>query len=408
MAGHIAAQAVHLTFPSRFVERDAYRRACYAEAAEAASRCAWTLYASRESLTLLLASLAAVTWAQKAEQQSVMSLGVAGITLASFRLKKLADRCFAVARASALESKQFQQLAWVAAMESQNLISNGKLADCEKMLMDSFPPVESSGDRQAISNILSSSSVVSHFFGRYSEMRARNLSALEVLGNGTYRSAPYLHYLAAEAEFALSRPREARAEIEERRRKATELTQPDDGALRFFTSLEAAVYARLKDWAKAKELVEKAIADGVPAISPPAWCPSYLLDACTGLWEHLAAARDRHTSEIARKTQRVLRSFRFHAWVHPVHQPTYLLARGQVAWLKGRHEQAMKSWRKSLEAAERLSRLYEQGLCHYETGRRSPNGSPDRRSHLEKARSIFAQCNTPYLIDQVDALLGGG
>ncbi len=404
MLKHVGIQAVHLAFPGRFVEQDPYRRACFAEAAEAASRCAWTMYGRRDALDLMLASLAAVNWAQKAERQSVMSLGVAGATLAAFRLNGLADRCFALARAAALESKQFQQLAWVAAMENQNLLANGKLGASEKMLLDSFPLVQSSGDREAISMMLSSLSIVSFLFGRFEEMQERSLSALEVLGNDPYRSAPYVHYIAAQAAFSLSRPPEARAVIEERRRKATELTAPDEWVPMFFTSLEAALYTRLQDWKAAQALIEQSMAYGVPVTAPPSWSPSYLMDACIGLWEHRAAVNDAST-EIAKLTERALRSFRFYVWVHPVHQATYLLASGQVAWLQGRCDKAMKLWGQGVEAAGVLSCSFKQGLCHYEIGRRSPVGAPDRRSHLETARLIFAQYKTAYHLDQVNAAL---
>jgi hypothetical protein len=319
-------------------------------------------------------------------------------------LKKLANRCFALARATTLESKQFQQLAWLAAMETQNLLANGKLAACEKMLMDSFPLVKSSGDREAISLILSALSIVSHMFGRYDEMRARCVAALEVLGNEPYRSAPYVHYLVAQAEFSLSRPREARAVMEECRRKASEVTKPDDVLPMYFTALEAGLFTRMMDWATAQPLLEQGVAYGVPATAPPTWCPDYLMDACISMWEHLAASGGQ-TAAIARQTGRVLRAIRFRAWIHPLHQGTYLRACGRVAWLKGNREKAMKFWRQGLKASEKLSRFFEQGLCHYEIGRRSPAGSTDRRSHLEAARLIFAQCKTTYNLDQVDALL---
>jgi class 3 adenylate cyclase len=402
---HTAAQAVHLVFPERFVEPDPHRRACFAEAAEAASQCAWTMYGRRDTLALIVASLAAVNWAQKAKRQSVMSLGIAGATLGALRLKGLADRYFALARANALESKQFQQLAWVVAMESQDLMASGKLAACEKMLMDFFPLVQSSGDREAISLMYSGLSIVAYLFGRCDQMRERCLAALEAVGNEPYRSAPYNHFLVAQSAFLVSGPHEARPVIEERRRKATEATVPDEWVPIFFSYLEAALFTGLKDWAAAKAAIKQAMAYGMLVASPPSWSPTLLLDACTGLWEQLAAANDAQTREIARLTERALRWFRFHVWVHPVHQATYLLAHGQAAWLKGSHDKAMKLWRRGVEAAERLSRSFESGRCHYEIGRRSPAGSPDGRIHLQAARLIFAQCKTTYYLDQVDALL---
>jgi hypothetical protein len=405
LARQSAAQAAHLAFPGRFVERDPHRRASFAEAAEAAGQYAWTVLGQGKALPLLGASLAAVNWAQKAERQSIISLGVAGSTLASFRLKGLANRSFALGRAKAIESKQYQKLGWLAAMEAQNLVANGKLAECEKMLLDSYPLVESSGDREAICVVFCSLSILAHLFGRYDEARSWSLSAQEALGNVRFHGTPYAHFLVAQAEFSRLSPNEARPIVEERRRKALESNAQDDRIPFYFAFLEAALLTRLKDWATVTMAIDRAIAYGIPMVVSPSWSPVFLMEACTGFWEHLATTKDGQAKEVARKTERVLRSFRFYAWMHPLHRGTYLLVCGQVAWLKGKQDKAMKLWRQSLEATERLSRSFENGVCHYEIGRRSPISSADRRSHLETARSIFARCQSAYYLERVDSLL---
>lgn len=405
LAGQIGAQTIHLTLPSLFVERDPEDRARFAEAAEAASQCAWTMYSRRDVLALLVASLSSVTWAQKAGRESVMSLGVAGATLAGCGFKKLGDRCFSIGRASAMKSKQYQQLAWLASMETQNLMANGELVACEKVLLDSYPLVQSSGDRQGVSLILSGLSIVSHLFGHYDEMQSRCFSAIEVLGDGRYHTAQYAHFLQAQADLSVLRPQEARPLYEQSRHKSMGIAAPDEWGPMFFAFLDAALFTRLQDWASAERAIQRAIPFGVPLNAPPSWSPIFLLEGCLALWERRIATNDPKVDEIASQTWRILKDFRSYAWFHPVHKGTYLLAYGEAAWLSGKPAKAMRSWQQAIEISEKLSREYDAGCGHYQIGRRSPARSESRRLHLERARSIFVKCKTMFNVDRVELLL---
>lgn len=408
LAKQAAVQAAHLAFPGRFVELEPHRRARLGEAAEASARCAWIKNIRRDSLGLIANSLASVNWAQNAARQSVLPLVIVAYSLGSLKMRRLSEKYFALARANAMELKQFQQLAWAAVMECQNLLSSGQLSRCSEILDETFHIVQSTGDREMTALLSSVQGIVANLQGRFDAAMERTLFALDLLGSEPSNNRPYALYTTALIQFALSRPPEARARIEEYVRKAREVAAPEDRLIPMFCAgLEAALYTRLGDWERARKAAAQAAAYGIRATSPPSWCPSLLFEAHLGLWEHWSAENSVQAAEIGRATRRALWSFRFYAWLYPVHQPRFQLVKGQIAWLSASHSQAMKAWRRGLHLAEKLGLAFEQGLLHYELGRRSPVGSPERTAHLQTAERIASQCNALYYLDAINALLAG-
>jgi hypothetical protein len=96
------------------------------------------------------------------------------------------------------------------------------------------------------------------------------------------------------------------------------------------------------------------------------------------------------------------------ARVFPVGQPRAWLYQGIYEWLSDRPHLAQKAWQKSLTYAERLEMPYEQGLTHYEIGRRLPNDDPNRQEHLSQAEEIFTRLGTAQNLLRVQEVINTG
>jgi tetratricopeptide (TPR) repeat protein len=89
---------------------------------------------------------------------------------------------------------------------------------------------------------------------------------------------------------------------------------------------------------------------------------------------------------LAEQALKLLRAFRK---VFPIGQSYVHYYEGWYEQLTGKPQQALKSWQKGLEAAQKFNLLYEEGLIRVKLGcalREDPNAC---REHLERAIRIF-------------------
>jgi len=126
--------------------------------------------------------------------------------------------------------------------------------------------------------------------------------------------------------------------------------------------------------------------------SPPLTCyvlPAYTQTAevCLRLWER----GDVDPARIERLSAEAVANLARYARLYRLGRPAADLWSGNLAWLRGRRRRALASWTRSLELARRLGLAREEGLAHYELGRRSADG----REHLERAREIFRSLELP-------------
>lgn len=98
---------------------------------------------------------------------------------------------------------------------------------------------------------------------------------------------------------------------------------------------------------------------------------------------HLATARS------------ALKVMKTYARVFPIGKPRYELWLGQMAFVSGSPEKALKHWHSALEWAERLEMLYEQALAHWSIARHTPN-IQEQRNHAERALELFTQTDAQH------------
>jgi tetratricopeptide (TPR) repeat protein len=90
----------------------------------------------------------------------------------------------------------------------------------------------------------------------------------------------------------------------------------------------------------------------------------------------------------AEEAIRLLRNFRK---MVPIGQPYLSYFEGWRQWLMGKHEKAIQTWYKGLEAARKYRTLYEEGLLRAKLGVALKDAPEQRREHFERAKQIFEE-----------------
>ena len=119
---------------------------------------------------------------------------------------------------------------------------------------------------------------------------------------------------------------------------------------------------------------------------------------------HQRATAPRPRAELARRARRICKKMHAYAGLHAVGRPQALRLQGLLDTIDGRPARAQRAFTESLAEAERLSMPLEQGLAHYELGRRLPAGDPARDSHLVDARAIFTRLGHRRWLGLLDQL----
>jgi len=112
-------------------------------------------------------------------------------------------------------------------------------------------------------------------------------------------------------------------------------------------------------------------------------------------WEAGRGRSPGELPELARLARRACAELRKYARVFLIGQPRAWLWQARAHWLAGHPARARQAWHKSLEAGERLSMPFEQGLAHYMLGQYAEERDPARQTHLSRACELFARLETP-------------
>ena len=165
-----------------------------------------------------------------------------------------------------------------------------------------------------------------------------------------------------------------------------------------FHSLKALALLRVKDFAAA----ERAAGEGMTRIGS---IQSLAFYTCAGFSElaevqlALAALGEGRTelgpSELRRRASVACGRLGRYARLFPMARPSSARVAGLVLWARGRPRRAVRAWRKSLAAAEKLDMPHDQGLAHLTLGVHAPPGETSS-SHLEAACRIFADLGAAH------------
>jgi eukaryotic-like serine/threonine-protein kinase len=111
------------------------------------------------------------------------------------------------------------------------------------------------------------------------------------------------------------------------------------------------------------------------------------------------------TEEMAKNAARILRGYSLFAGNFAIGRAGANRWKGVLAWQQGNPTAARKYWDTGLAEAQKVQMPYEAALIHYEIGRHLEKGSPERKQHLEQARDLFTQLETPFDLNRVEEVM---
>jgi class 3 adenylate cyclase/tetratricopeptide (TPR) repeat protein len=172
----------------------------------------------------------------------------------------------------------------------------------------------------------------------------------------------------------------------------------------------ALAYLRLGQDEKALDYAGKVL-DLSANISPTVYSMDIGFTAITEvyfeLWEKALRTQSRQLDPdrlggSAEKAIKLLHSFEK---VFPIGQPHTPYYQGWYSRIMGKTQQAIKLWRKSLEAAGKFNMPYEEGLACYRLGSCLPKHDPSRKEYLNRALVIFENMGSLHELNAVREIL---
>jgi len=113
-----------------------------------------------------------------------------------------------------------------------------------------------------------------------------------------------------------------------------------------------------------------------------------LAEMCFTFWEVQHASGKPDSEQLKSYAERALKLLRVYKNVFPIGQAYFLHYQGLHEFLTGKHDAALKSWIKGLEAAQKFDLLHEEGLIRVRLG--AVESDPTKRAdHFKRAIAIF-------------------
>lgn len=164
----------------------------------------------------------------------------------------------------------------------------------------------------------------------------------------------------------------------------------------FYTfGLLAGLYARRGDLEGAWRIV----CDTLPPLRQAQPVGHHYLDGYTGIAEACLAVWAQGGPDALEARWMALAAcalLRRMARVFPIAAPCAWLCRGRADALAGKITRARSSWRKALDAAQRLAMPYEEAQAHFEMAQSLQTAHPAHASHLARAREIFSRLGSAH------------
>jgi hypothetical protein len=109
------------------------------------------------------------------------------------------------------------------------------------------------------------------------------------------------------------------------------------------------------------------------------------------LWERALQdpAKKADVENLKQLAERAIKLLLAFQKVFPIGQAVTPIYQGWYAWLTGKPEEAVKSWRRGLEAALKFNMVYEEGLIRLKLATYSQGNLEARKRNIWRAMEIF-------------------
>ena len=119
------------------------------------------------------------------------------------------------------------------------------------------------------------------------------------------------------------------------------------------------------------------------------------------LWEKALREPNRHFDADRYKlfAARAIKLVRAFEKVFPIGRPVTPYYQGWYDWLTGKHQAAINTWKKGLEAAKKFDMPYQEGLIRVKLGATSQESSDVSREHFRRAIEIFEKMGAVHQLE---------
>ena len=282
--------------------------------------------------------------------------------------------------------------AWVQVLTGSYYLGIGRWAEARENLEGAVKLARELGDWRRWEEASGELARLDFYVGRFEdgERRFREFGD-EARRRNHGQALAWGHHGQSKILIRMGRSPEALASLEESLTLPAEVVGIGDALLR--AGLLAEAHMALGDWAAARKAADEALR--LIQRNPP--IVSYTLEGYAGAAETFLALWESsdlgpfHPSrkQLADSARGAVAGLGRLARVYPVAAPRAWLLKGTARWLSGRRGSARRAWRKSLQAAERLSMPLEIALALGEIGRHLEPEDPARRERLAQAIEIF-------------------
>ncbi|NUM44190.1 MAG: AAA family ATPase [Anaerolineales bacterium] len=203
----------------------------------------------------------------------------------------------------------------------------------------------------------------------------------------------------AECHLALGAFEAGVADLEKVEQLVRETGLADANQKIYSYGLLGAVYARQGNGMHAYDLAQQALTAGSGTLP----ISHFIVEGYAGavetflrLWEkkETCGLSPEQKRQLPQDTARAMRLLRLFAFTFPIGKPYLTRWQALQQWLRGHPAQAMQTWQKSLDAAEKLHMPYQKVVTHQEIARHLPEDDPRGQHHRAEASRLLAQLRT--------------
>jgi tetratricopeptide (TPR) repeat protein len=400
MAGAFVAQGFRRVlqhrFPSRYLGKAADRRELLLEVVRAYHRLSVINYMRSDTLPTVLGTFYSLNLSELAGTPSpelARSYANFAVALGLVPMHDLSESY--LCRALDVAQQAPQALRWVTLLSGAQHFGVGKLGTAEAELKQAIVLAENEGDHIGLMEGRTVLVMLDYHMG---ELERGQTEAEAVISYALARNAQH-SYGSAVVLNAIHRQRQARKPMED---KLSELeavlsATPDQGYRIVGYSLLAQHYLRAGEREKALDYAAKVTDFTFKSPSTSYFSlPGYIhvAELFLTLWENGDKAQARNAHLAIHALTKYARAF-------PFASPAALRCQGWSECIETGLVLSLGSWHDSLKAAQKIGMPYEEARTQFEIARHM-NKSPERDTHLRRARELFERVDAQYDLAQVE------
>jgi class 3 adenylate cyclase/tetratricopeptide (TPR) repeat protein len=358
------------------------------EAARVYSLLSENYFYLKQNLPLTHAAIRTLNLTERAGQTPELATAYAnmGMLMGVIAMHRFARFYFARALETAKALGVRPPLAYVNLIISLYSLGTGDWAQVQEAIEDAIRLYRELGDQRRLGEALSLKAIRLHFLG---EFAASNQGYAELSQMGEHSGDVQLITWGLDGQatnlLRMGKLKEAAALLEK--------TQPlferskDRAEETVYYGTRAVLRLYQGDPAAARLAADKALILGSGDSPVYSALEGYAgtVETYLTLWENNPPGHP----TLAPPALQALKSLQGHASRFPFGKPRALIWQGMYEWLQGHQDKAFRSWRSAIEAAQKMSLPFEEGLAHYQISRHLAKNDPLYREHLSHARAIF-------------------